>query len=334
MRRDTLNYVLFLTQGASDRLPSRRLRVIKILPFLQGISCGLDVAPKNFLHVFALLPKIIKSQKIFVQKELVPISFLWLLKLLGRTLIFDFDDAIHLRQLSAGGYRYSRKRQARFQRICKFADVLVAGNEYLEKIAILNGAKNVVVIPTGVELPAVLKSQHEKVPNLLTLGWIGTRVNLPFLESWEPIFNRLNKSGIKFNLKVMSSNRPNFINFHSYEFVEWSDFEQSKFLDSIDIGLMPLKNNEYTAGKCAYKALQYLSYGKVVIASDVGVNSSWLGKSAFVSNSSDDIFDAIKRLSSDEELRKEMGSVGRNLIENRFNIEVIASRVRELILQS
>jgi len=29
-----------------------------------------------------------------------------------------------------------------------------------------------------------------------------------------------------------------------------------------------------------------------------------------------------------------MGLVGRNLIENRFNIEVIASRVREVILQS
>ncbi len=216
-----MNDVLFLTQGSSDRLPSRRLRVIKILPFLCGMSFDLDVAPTNFFLSLLLLPKILKSRKVFIQKELVPISFLLFLKLLRKKIIFDFDDAIHLRQTSFGNFRTSRKRLRRFRNISKFSDLIIAGNEHLEKVAAHNGANQIVVIPTGVELPILSTNGRNSANDPITLGWIGTRVNLAFLECWEPIFERLEMEGVQFNLKIMSSHKPNFLNFNKYEFYQW-----------------------------------------------------------------------------------------------------------------
>ena len=49
------------------------------------------------------------------------------------------------------------------------------------------------------------------------------------------------------------------------------------------IGIMPLKDTEYTKGKCAFKAIQYMSAGLPVIISPVGLNNEVInhGESGF-----------------------------------------------------
>ena len=118
-----MHSVLFLTQGSDNKLPSRRLRIMSILPYLKSFNFAVDVAPINFLRALLILPKIFNSKLIFIQKELVPLSFLLLLKILRKPIIFDFDDAIYLRQLSSGGFRLSNKRNRRFTLICKFVNL-------------------------------------------------------------------------------------------------------------------------------------------------------------------------------------------------------------------
>ena len=36
---------------------------------------------------------------------------------------------------------------------------------------------------------------------------------------------------------------------------------------------MPLPDNEWTRGKCAYKAIQYMAAGIPVVADDIGVSA-------------------------------------------------------------
>jgi hypothetical protein len=248
---------------------------MSILPYLKSFDFLVDVAPVNLLRAFLILPKILESKIIFIQKELVPLSFLLLLKILRKPIIFDFDDAIYLRHLSSGEFRQSNKRNRRFSLICKCANLVIAGNEILAKAATLRGAKSVQVIPTSVKLPRI-KSIFNRTNKKVILGWIGTDVNLIYLEDWESIFSKLSSSGLKFELWVMSGKPPKFQRFNEMRFFKWSEIAEKNFFKNIDIGLMPLIKNSYTEGKSAFKALQYLSYSKPVVASDVGINKLWL----------------------------------------------------------
>ena len=56
-----------------------------------------------------------------------------------------------------------------------------------------------------------------------------------------------------------------------------SEEREREFLREVDIGLMPLPDNAWTRGKCAYKALQYMAAGIPVVADDVGVSAEVIG---------------------------------------------------------
>jgi len=325
-----MNQVLFLTQGADDKLPSRRLRILSILPYLKSFDFLIDVAPINFLHVLFILPNVLKSKIIFLQKELVPLSFLLLLKVLRKPMIFDFDDAIYLRHLSSGEFRQSNKRNFRFSLICKFAKLVIAGNEILSKAAASRGAKCVQVIPTSVALPRI-KSFFGGGSKKVILGWIGTEVNLIYLVDWESIFNKLNSNGLRFEIWAMSSKPPKFRKFNQFKFFKWSEVAEKKFLKNIDIGLMPLFKNEYTEGKCAFKALQYLSYSKPVVASDVGINRLWLNNASYVSNDKDVIMVCLEELIRDYKKRHFFGKQGYRIIKKNFERKLIAYKVERAI---
>ena len=245
-------------------------------------------------------------------------------------MIFDFDDAIYLRHLSSGGFRRSNKRNGRFTLICKFAHLVIAGNEILSKQAQIRGAKFIQVIPTGIDLPP-LKNVFGRPSTKVILGWIGTEVNLIYLEDWEFIFNQLSSLGLKFELWVMSSKSPKFQKFNEVKFFKWSEIEEKKFLKNIDIGLMPLIKNKYTEGKCAFKALQYLSYSKPVVASDVGINKLWLNEASYVSNDKAVIMSSLKDLIQDHKKRDFLGKLGYQIIEKKFERKMIAYKVERAI---
>jgi glycosyltransferase involved in cell wall biosynthesis len=325
-----MNQVLFLTQGADNNLPSRRLRIMSILPYLKSFDFLIDVAPVNLLKVVLILPKVFKSKLIFIQKELTPLSFLLLLKILQKPIIFDFDDAIYLRHLSSGDFRKSNKRNRRFSLVCKFANLVIAGNEILAKAALFRRAKFVQVIPTSLELQGI-KNIFDKPGKKVILGWIGTGVNLIYLEDWETVLSKLNSKGFNFELRVMSNKQPNFKKFNQFKFFEWSEIAEKNFLKNIDIGLMPLFNNEYTEGKCAFKALQYLSYSKPVVASDVGINRLWLEKASYISNDKEVILRSLEELIQDRKKRLFLGKEGYRIIKKNFERKMIACKIEKAI---
>ena len=72
------------------------------------------------------------------------------------------------------------------------------------------------------------------------------------------------------------------------EILPWSEDSEVAYIQSFDVGIMPLTDGPFERGKCGYKLVQYMACGLPVIASPVGVNSRIVeqGKTGFLASSS------------------------------------------------
>jgi glycosyltransferase involved in cell wall biosynthesis len=306
--------------------------VLEIMPFLaDGFSQEVCQAPTNVFAALALRFKLRTADIVILQKELVSRPVLWLIRSFSRKFVYDFDDAVYVRLKADGSCRSSRKRQARFATICRAADLVLAGNPILETAAREAGASRIAVLPTAVALP------ESKVPAIrsddapVCIGWIGTDVNLPYLESLEPVFLALQQEEVPFKMRVMAGKPPCFARFSASEFVPWSPQAELDFLAGLDIGLMPLADNEHSRGKCAYKALQYMSMGKPVVVDDVGINATWTAGAGFAVASREETAKALRLLLTDAALRTSLGATGRQRVVQEFSRPVVVARLRELL---
>jgi glycosyltransferase involved in cell wall biosynthesis len=94
-------------------------------------------------------------------------------------------------------------------------------------------------------------------------------------------------------------------------------------LHSYDIGLMPLHNDQYTLGKCAFKALEYMAVGVPSVSSPVGFINEIVrdGVNGFLAETTGEWIEVLSRLVEDANLRRSIGLAGRKTAEERFSIE-------------
>ncbi len=331
---DKTKNLLFLTDGSPDpNLASRRLRVYELIPLIKDTFNSIcETSPRTVLDIIKIRKKINLADAIIIQKELLSSMTLLALRLFKKPLIYDFDDAVYIRHRPITmSYVRSYKLLRRFKNICKYATLVIAGNRILEKNAKNAGAKKTTVIPTSVRIQKI--SKPLKKNKKIILGWIGHSINMPFLEALENIFVKLESEKYQFELHVMCNKPPKFISYSSYKFFKWTEKSENNFLSSIDIGLMPLPDNLYTQGKCAYKALQYMAYSKPVVVSDVGINSEWTKGSGYASKNNHEIISALKKLINSKSLRLKFGENGLMTIKNKFEREKIANQFKNTILK-
>jgi glycosyltransferase involved in cell wall biosynthesis len=103
----------------------------------------------------------------------------------------------------------------------------------------------------------------------------------------------------------------------------WTKQRQLAELHAFDIGLMPLDDSEWTRGKCAFKAIQYLAVGTPAVASPVGAAMDVVrpGLTGFLAADLKEWTDALHELVSSRELRKRFGTVGRSYVAARFSVD-------------
>ena len=80
-------------------------------------------------------------------------------------------------------------------------------------------------------------------------------------------------------------------------------------ISDFDIGVMPLLDEPYAQGKCAMKALEYMSMGIPVVASPVGENVFAIkhGYNGFLAPSSEEWQECLEKLIIDVSFRRENG---------------------------
>ena len=120
----------------------------------------------------------------------------------------------------------------------------------------------------------------------------------------------------------MISNQPIISSKFKLKFVEWKQSSEIEDLSQIDIGIMPLPDNEWAKGKCGFKGLQYMALEIPTIMSPVGVNTEIIedGKNGFLASNKNEWISKLSALIESKELREELGRNGRKTIEDNYSV--------------
>jgi glycosyltransferase involved in cell wall biosynthesis len=324
--------VLFLVRGG-ETVPSCRFRAWQYLEPMRklGIDAQCVVLEKSrnplrqLLFHLRLIPKLRRYDAVVFQKLLEP-RRLAFIRLFNGNLHYDFDDAMYLAPDGAD-----------FPATMRAAPHVIAGNATLAARARRHNP-NVSVVPTVVPMPPVASMPPPGSGDAgigsrtrpLVLSWIGTAdMNMPYVASLVGILDGLPDQVGGMELRILTDKPESAPRRPWIKAMKWSRRGEEEEFRNCDVGLMPLPDDEWCAGKCACKALQYLSYGKPIITSPVGVNKELFRDTAFaaLAETPDEWRAALERFRADEAARYAAGSAGRAFVAENFSLEVWAPRL-------
>ena len=232
---------------------------------------------------------------------------------------YDFDDAVYL------------GHERRFGQTLKASAGVIAGNEELAAHARRHHSR-VAIIPTVVEVPDIYTPPPKDGP--LKISWVGTAGNLQYLEPVFAALDSIRGTGTDAVLHVLTD-EPGSVSGRPGVVIEaWSKHAEEKALVDCHLGVMPLPDDDWARGKCACKALQYLSYGRPVISSPVGVNVSLFENEAFgsLATSVDDWASALTRWNGSREEIAKAGRLGREFVTENYDVCSWAMTLKTLLV--
>jgi glycosyltransferase involved in cell wall biosynthesis len=271
---------------------------------------------------------------IFIYREIFPIGPAIIERLLGSRrrppVVFDFDDAIFLPSVSDAnrGIR-ALKQPGKVATIVRHSDHVIAGNDYLATYARrFNDA--VTVIPTCVDTTKFAPSPNAFSNNGsqsrdLVVGWIGSPTTASYVRGLANVFRRVRQQH-PFVLRVSGAGEPIELPGLASEQPLWSLESEVQLFNTCDIGVYPLADDEWSRGKCGFKAIEFMACGVPVVAAAVGVNREIIedGVNGFLASTEDEWVEKLGRLLTSRELRRRFGEAGRRTVEARYSLQVHA----------
>jgi glycosyltransferase involved in cell wall biosynthesis len=264
--------------------------------------------------------------------ELFPLMPGWIERaLLREPYIYDFDDAFYLK------YKVGRLSALRpvlgnkFDTVMQGAAAITAGNRTLASYARVNN-KQTHLLPTVVDTLRYTPLPHAANAQF-TVGWIGSPSTAFYLAELAGPLAILARDG-PVRLIVIGGKAPQIPGV-SVEEVAWSEQLEVEQLNSFDVGVMPLPDDDWARGKCAFKLIQYMACGVPVIASRVGANVDVVTADCGVLVASEQEWvDALRLLRDQPGRRKAMGVVARLRAEEKYslsrNLPILAQVIRQV----
>lgn len=344
--------LLFLTPYPCGAAPSQRFRFEQYLRFLE--EAGFRLVQKSFWtpgawailyapryrHYKALwllwgfvrrlwhILRFGQARYVLIHREADPLGTpffpLILRYVLRRKIIYDFDDAIWIPNASASNRGWMRlKYWGNARWLCRLAWRVHAGNDFLADYARQYNTR-VKVIPTTIDTQAWHNTIKVHAPHdPFVMGWTGSHSTLAYLEDIRPIIRRLVQE-LPLRFAVICDVRPEWPDV-PYDFLPWNKVTEIRDLLRLTVGLMPLRDDPWSRGKCGFKALQYMALGIPALVSPVGVNTLIVdhGINGFHCATPEDWERCIRLLFRDRTLLQRLAAAARPKIEERYSVTAI-----------
>lgn len=268
-----------------------------------------DVAVVN-AELFPLLPGIIESN------------------LLRIPYVYDFDDAFFLKYRMDRFKRVSFLLKNKFDPVVSRASAVLAGNHNLENYAKqFNSVTH--WLPTVVDTERYICAPG-KQSNVFTVGWVGSPSTSIYLSELAGPLRDLGREGpVRF---VVVGGHAADIDGVEVVNVPWSEASEVDIINTFDVGVMPLFDDEWARGKCAFKLIQYMACGVPVIASPVGANVDVVTEACgLLASTADEWLTGLRRFRDDAALRDTSGFAARARVEEMYSLRSTLPRMAATI---
>jgi glycosyltransferase involved in cell wall biosynthesis len=343
--------ILFVVHHRLGRSPGQRFRFEQYIGALQQAGFQIEISNilsqaddkifyskgryaakaaivfKSFFHRLADISKARNAYAVFVYREaymLGTVLFESLLAQTGTPMVFDFDDSIWLNDTSDGNKNLSwLKKPSKTGQIARMAKAVIVGNSYLASYA-QGFSANVHIVPTTIDT-----TYHKPLPKAadrlkpVCIGWTGTSTTLKHFASLENVLAQLyGMYGSRICFTLISDTRYESRLF-PINWVQWEASSEIEQLCQIDIGIMPLPDDQWAKGKCGFKGLQYMALEIPAVMSPVGVNKDIIchGQNGMLASGGQEWIQCLSMLINDAELRKLMGKRGRQTVIDNYSVE-------------
>jgi glycosyltransferase involved in cell wall biosynthesis len=269
---------------------------------------------------------------VFIYREAFPIGppliERWLARPGRPPIVYDFDDAVFLDNVSdANRFIVSLKWARKVPEILRLSTRVIAGNDFLATFARAHN-RAVVTIPTCVDTDRFVPRSRPRGSGPMVVGWIGSPTTAAYLSMLATVFSRVH-ADTPFEVKVSGAGSDVSFAGVPVRNVPWSLADEVTLFNTCDIGVYPLTDDEWSKGKCGFKAIQFMACGVPVVASAVGVNREIIqdGVNGFLASTLAEWEAKLRRLLTDPALRAQFAAAGRRTVEERYSLRVNAPRL-------
>ncbi|HKQ79207.1 MAG TPA: glycosyltransferase family 4 protein [Blastocatellia bacterium] len=285
----------------------------------------------------------------------------WLISRVAQCpIVFDFDDAVFVSYVSPTYGRFASwlKYPSKSSRILAMSAHIIAGNEYLASYARRHNSR-VTILPTVVDTEKFANPGHHppgrsvngggnggingsvngggngginRSVNGAVIGWIGSHSTSQYLDLIAPALQRLARRR-RFIFRVIGAGRDVKIPGVEVENLTWEMETEIQDFRDLDVGVYPIRDDEWARGKCAFKAIQYMAAGVPCVASPVGMTTEVIrsGVNGFLADSTEEWVDLLDRILEDGLLRERLSYEGRLTVEEKYSLKAHAPRLANVL---
>lgn len=251
--------------------------------------------------------------------ELFPLMPGWMERaLIRRPYLYDFDDAFYLKYRSGRMRLTSPLLGGKFDTVMAGAAAVTAGNHVLADYARLHNP-NTRYLPTVVDTARYLPQPAKRGGQVFTVGWIGSPSTTPYLSELVAPLSAIGQEG-PVQFIVIGGKAPVVPNVTVVE-LDWDEDTELDLINSFDVGVMPLPDDDWARGKCAFKLIQYMACSVPVIASAVGANVDVVNADCgLLVSTPQEWTDALRLLRNESATRTQMGEAGRARVVQHYSL--------------
>jgi glycosyltransferase involved in cell wall biosynthesis len=291
---------------------------------LRGALRGSQAANLGFAEMQATRASLITAwdfDLLFAQGVLLHPALVDLLHHRGKHVVYDFVDPIWLKSGPL-------QRLDRFHQLLPRYDLLVLGTTYTQEYVIQHGARRPLVLIGPIDTQLYQPQPRSSRPTV-TIGWVGSSTTTRYFEAILQPLVEICRRHPQARILTVGANRLTAEGL-PLEQRSWSLNREPSDLGEIDVGIMPLDDDDWCRGKGGYKLLQYMAAGLPCVASPVGVNEQILvhGTTGYHARSATEWVESLSTLIQRADLRTAMGSAGRLRAETEYSFDVSYPRLK------
>lgn len=232
--------------------------------------------------------------------------------------IYDFDDAFQVKYRVGRFQRFSSFLGGKFDRVVGKASAVLPGNSHLYRYARQFNA-NCTIVPTVIDHTKYFPRHARRDSSVFNVGWIGSPSSIKCLTAVQRPLTALAKE-TPVRLSVIGGTAPPVEGVEVVN-IPWSEATEVGNIRDFDVGVMPLPDDPWTRGKCAFKLIQYMACAVPVIGSPIGANCDVISpECGFLAASDEEWLDAFRFIRDNPSIADSMGEVGRARVASKYSL--------------